>query len=284
LATAAFAEFTARKTRESVSAALHSLTTTELRETHGLHTLGNDWTRRWFDGDFFLPDSSADLPAISLVFVQTLDGNTAAANPDVLGGGPTDKHLIYEGLSRVASDGVLAGSTTASGSNVFFSTWHPELVKLRASLGLPRHPSQIVVSKNGRIDADRTLLFNVPEVPVYVLAGETCRGRCERDFMKRPWITVVPLEPAGLRAAFGRLRADFGIRRISAIGGRTTASALVDEHLVQDICLTTSPQPGGEPDTPWYAGRRAPKLDLIVRKEQTDIPNGIIVEQFVLRQ
>jgi riboflavin biosynthesis pyrimidine reductase len=277
-----FDEFIERRTRDAASAELHPLATARLHERPGFQPIGTDWTRRWFDGDFFLPDVPVGRPAISLVFVQTREGNTAASNPDELGGGPTDKHLIYEGLSRVMADGVLAGSTTAAGRNVFFSIWHPELVRLRASLGLPRHPAQIVVSKDGRIDADRTLLFNVPEVPVYVLAGEVCRGRCERDFHARPWITVIPIEPAGLPAAIARLRSEFGISRISAIGGRTTASALVDAHLVQDICLTTSPESGGDPNTPWYVGHRTPALDLIVRKEQRDVPNGIVVEQFAI--
>jgi hypothetical protein len=31
----------------------------------------------------------------------------------------------------------------------FFSVWHPELVALRESLGLSRHPAQVVVSKRG---------------------------------------------------------------------------------------------------------------------------------------
>ena len=47
------------------------------------------------------------------VFVQSADGNTGARNPADLGGGETDKHLIYEGLSRVDVDGVLAGAATS---------------------------------------------------------------------------------------------------------------------------------------------------------------------------
>src|SRR5262249_18515744 len=142
-----------------------------------LRAIGNAWTRKLYDGAFHLPDPPADLPAVSLVFVQSRDGNTGAAYPEDLGGGPTDKHLIYEGLSRVAADGVLAGAATAVGPNIFFSVWHPELVALRRELGLPRHPAQIVVSKRGHIDLNARL-FNVPCVPVVVIAGPECRNRC----------------------------------------------------------------------------------------------------------
>ena len=64
-----------------------------------------------------------------------------------LGGGETDKHLIYEGLSRVAADAVLAGAETIRGGDIVLSVWHPELVRLRASLG------QAAASDSDRRDA-----------------------------------------------------------------------------------------------------------------------------------
>ena len=75
-----------------------------------------------------------DLPAIDLVFVQSRDSNTVADNPSTLGGGDTDEHLVYEGLSRVDADAVLAGAATARSERMVFSIWHPELVALRCSL------------------------------------------------------------------------------------------------------------------------------------------------------
>ena len=91
---------------------------------------------------------------MSLVFVQSRDGNTVADNPSTLGGGDTDKHLVYEGLSRVDADAVLAGAATARSERMVFSVWHPELVALRCSLGHRRHPAQVVVTDTRR-PADR---------------------------------------------------------------------------------------------------------------------------------
>jgi riboflavin biosynthesis pyrimidine reductase len=236
-----------------------------------------------YDGGFHLVDVPPALPAISLVFVQSRDGNTAIANPADLGGGPTDLHLIYEGLSRVAADGVMAGAATAAGASVFFSVWHPELVSLRRDLSLPRHPAQIVVSATGRVDLDDSLLFNVPDVPVFVLAGAVCRDRCAGGFARRPWITVVPLEPDGLGGALARLRRDHRIDRISAIGGRSLASSLIDAGLVQDLCLTTTARAGGEPNTPFYVGCEALRLEPLVRKAGTDPGYPIVVEHARVR-
>ncbi|MGH9218394.1 MAG: dihydrofolate reductase family protein [Vicinamibacterales bacterium] len=246
---------------------------------HPVTPIGNDWTRAYYDGPFYLYELPQDRPAISLVFVQSRDGNTAAGNPADLGGGPTDKHLIYEGLSRVAANGVLAGASTV-GHSVFFTVTHPQIVALRRDLGLPRHPAQIVLSEEGRIDfASR--VFSTPDVPVFLLAGGGCVRQCSSEVRRRPWITMVPIN-GNLVAALMTLRFDHGIDRISAVGGRTVATSLVDAGLVQDIYLTTSAIDAGEPNTPWYVGRTPPRLDLIVGKKEDALEQPIIFEHFAL--
>ena len=232
--------------------------------------IGNEWSRTYYDGLFHLFDAPADTPAISLVFVQTRDGNTGAQNPKDLGGGPTDKHLIYEGLSRVAADGVLAGASTV-GHSVFFTVHHPELVRLRLELGFPRHPVQMVLSNDGNVDLSARI-FTRPGMRVFLLAGERCIRKVGGEIARRPWITLIPTND-DLPATFAHLRRDHGIGRISAVGGRVAATSLVDAGLVQDIYLTTSPIEGGEPNTPWYVGSRPPRLATIVRKkEAADAP------------
>jgi len=230
-----------------------------------LTAIGNAWSREYYDGPFHLCTLPDARPAVSLVFVQSRDGNTGADNPGELGGGPTDKHLIYEGLSRVAADGVMAGASTI-GRSVFFTITHPELIALRLELGLPRHPAQIVVSERGNIDLS-SRVFSTPEVPVFLLAGEQGIEKTSRDLRVRPWITVIPIGE-DLPDAVLRLRRDHGLSRISAVGGRTLATSLVDAGLVQDLYLTTSAIDGGDPDTPWYAGDRPPQLQLVIRKKE----------------
>ena len=270
-----------RKTEEAVCANIRALATIEDRSAEWpVRPIGNPWSRKCYGGDFHLFEPPADRPAVSLVFVQTRDGNTGADNPGELGGGPTDLHLIYEGLSRVAADGVLAGALTV-GRNVFFTVWHPELVALRQELGLPRHPAQIVVSNAGHVDLD-SMIFNETDVPVFMLAGAPCRERHAAALARRPWITVVPLD-GGLAAALARLRSDHGIDRISCIGGRTLATALIDQRLVQDIYLTTSPIGGGEPNTPFYCGQQPPAYSTIVRKIETETSRPIEFEHLAVK-
>ena len=244
--------------------------------------IGNSWTREYYDGPFHLPVYGTSLPFVSLVFVQSKDSNTATGNPDELGGGPLDKHLIYEGLSRVGADAVLAGAKTADDENTFFSVWHPELVALREELGLPRHPAQIVVTGTGCINPDASRIFNVPEVSVYVVAGPVGCRALERAISERSWVQLVPMTGDDLRRPREYLGREHGIRRISAVGGRTTASALLDEDLVQDICLTTTDRRAGQPNTPFYVGHRPPQTSPIVRKRAPDRQYPILFEQLAV--
>src|SRR5690606_21761848 len=101
-----FARFVERKTRLAASAVLSPYETEHEDPPPGGVALGNDWTAALFDGPFYLSPSRdpEDRSACALVFVQSRDGNTEAADPSQFGGGATDTHLIYEGLSRVAAD------------------------------------------------------------------------------------------------------------------------------------------------------------------------------------
>ena len=282
-----FRAFSERKRHEAESAALTPLETIDDRvPAAGWIGIGNQWTRDLYDGPFYISADSetagVNTPLVSLVFVQSCDGNTGADDPADLGAGPVDRHLIYEGLSRVAADAVMAGGKTAEGDEVFFSLWHPQLVSLRAELGLPRHPAQIVVTGSGSVDLERCLVFNVPDVPVYILANPGGCARLAPAASRRPHIELVPVPGADLRPGLEYLRRVRGVRRISAIGGRKTASALIDEGLVQDLTLTTSARPGGEPHTPFYVGKKPPSLTPILRKRATDAAYPIEVAQSLI--
>jgi riboflavin biosynthesis pyrimidine reductase len=273
---ARFQQFEARKTRLATTVPLPPYRT-ELDEpaAHAL-AIGNAWTIPLFDGRFyFSPAPTPVRPACSLVFVQSSDGNTSTDDPAVLGGGNTDAHLIYEGLSRVAADAVLAGAQTVRGSDVMFSVWHPQLVDLRMSLRLSRHPIQIVATLRG-LELDDTMLFNLPDVPVLLLTLASAAERMYPAIKNRPWITLVLMEGAGdLRHAFERI-GSLGIARISCIGGRTLAGQLLEAGLVDDVYLTTGRNAGGEPGTPlspmpW-------RERTVVRKGGTGVEQGVTFE------
>ena len=275
-----FDTFVDRKSRAAAAAELPPYRTELERPLDGMPAIGSPWTERLFDGPFYLSPLPQRLPACHLVFVQSLDGNTGARNPQTLGGGETDKHLVYEGLARVSADAVLAGSSTVRGGSLFFSVWHPELVRLRQTLGQPRHPIQIVATRRG-VPINRELLYNIPELRVVLLTAPDGIAVMREALAERPWITPIVVDIGHtLIAAFEQLRA-MGVRRISAVGGRGLAAELIDAGLVQDLYLTTSPVAGGEPGTPMYS--RPLDLQTVVRKRGTLHETGVVFEHLVLR-
>src|SRR5438093_11499969 len=220
-----FKQLEQKKQREAITATISRFTTEIDRDGDEVAAIGNDWSRALFDGPFYgSPPRSAELPSTSLVFVQSRDGNTGAKNPSTLGGGEADKHLIYEGLSRVAADAVLAGAETVRGGDIVLSTWHPELVALRASLGRPRHPIQIIATLRGM--NYNGLIFSLPELRVTLLTVPACTDLMLTQLAGRPWITPIVMPTSrDLVHAFRQLRTH-GIATMSCIGGRTLAGQL----------------------------------------------------------
>ena len=271
-----------RKEQAALDADIPGYSTADAPGHEGMVAIRNLWSGALFDGPFFRSAApTADgLPVVSLVFVQSRDGNTGAADPSSLGGGETDLHLVYEGLSRVDADAVLAGADTARGKETVFSVWHPELVALRLARGRARHPAQVVATRTGNLRFDDGLMFLEPELRVYVITRTAAvQGICDR-IGSRPWIEVIDAgEPVSFTRALRALR-HRGIEVLSCVGGRLTATALLDERLVQDVYLTTSARDGGEPGTPYHAGP-TPALDRVLLKHGRGPERGVRFEHLV---
>ena len=275
-----FGEYELHKTTAARLAEISPLATDRDEPGEQLAVIGNAWSRSMFGGLFYVSQpSSADLPAVNLVFVQSRDGDTVTADPFALGGGEADRHLIYEGLTRVAADAVLAGARTVGNGHGVLSVWRSELVALRAAMALPRHPIQIVATLHG-VALDEGLMFNTPELRVMLLTGAR-GGDAMRDALNtRPWIRPVVMEdPADLRAALAELRR-LGVERISCIGGRTLAGGLLDAGLAQDLYLTTGTREGGEPGTP-VSGKPLNGRE-VVRKHGTGADTGVLFQHILL--
>jgi riboflavin biosynthesis pyrimidine reductase len=275
-----FDEYELHKTSMARAAEISPLVTARDEPGQELAVIGNAWSRSMFGGLFYVSQPpSPDLPATNLVFVQSRDGNTVTNHPASLGGGEADQHLIYEGLSRVAADAVMAGARTVRNHDLVLSVWHPELVALRAAMALPRHPIQIVATLHG-VALEHGLMFNLPDLRVILLTATRGADAMRDALTARPWITAVVMDdPADLRAAFRELRR-LGIERISCIGGRTLARPLLDAGLVQDLYLTTGIREGGEPGTP--VSDKPLNGREVVRKDGTGADAGVLFQHVVL--
>ena len=276
-----FRAYCRRKEETALAAVIPGYATRDEKTGPELIAFGNQWTEALFDGPFYRSGLPAvhDIPSTSLVFVQSRGGDTVAADPSVLGGGATDLHLIYEGLSRVDADAVLAGSATARGKDIVFSVWHPELVAVRLARGRARHPAQVVVTDVGELRFDDGLMFLEPGLRVFVITRSGAVGAIARRVAGRPWIDVVDAgEPVSFERAFRALRSR-GIEVLSCVGGRRTATAIVKAGLASDVYLTTSAIEAGEPNTPFYDGPTL-SLERVVLKEGRGPETGVRFEHF----
>jgi riboflavin biosynthesis pyrimidine reductase len=276
-----FDDYCQAKESEALRAVLPPYKTVSAEHRPDDAEIGSEWTRRIFDGPFYRASRppAPSLPIVNLVFVQSADGNTVVPNPSTLGGGDVDKHVIYEGLSRVDADAVMAGAATARAENMMFSVWHPELVALRRRLGLPRHPAQVVISISGALPFERGLMFRTPELRVFVVTSTFGAIAIRAMVESRPWIEVIDAgDQLSITAAMSELRAR-GVRTVSCVGGPMTATSLLREQLVSDVYLTTSPRPGGVPGTPYYRGPAIPMARLVEKAGQ-GAEEGVRFEHF----
>jgi len=229
MAISGFQDYCRTKQDAALAAALVGFTTL-VEEAGGadLLSFGNAWTRHLFDGDFHRSagPASPELPSVSLIVSE--EGSFGA----------TASHLLHEGLTRVDADAVLGGIGPPTTGNQICSVWHPELVRLRADRGLPRHPVQVLVTNSGDVPFDSCLLFHEPSLQVIVVTRSSLVTKVRAGLREYPWVEVLGAgEPLDLRRALTQLR-DRGIAVISAVGGRRVATTLLDAGLVTDLYVT----------------------------------------------
>lgn len=178
---------------------------------------------------------------------------------------------------------MLTGALTIKGEQMIFGVWHPELVALRASLGLPRYPVQVVATRSGHLEITSALIYNVPEVQVVILTGDEGRARLAPELSDRPWITVLSGgADSDVTSGLKALKEHRHVNRVSCVGGRTLVTPLLDAGIVNDIYLTTSSKRGGEPDTPFYTGSQL-RTTCVVRKRGLGADAGITFEHLRAR-
>ena len=91
------------------------------------------------------------------------------------------------------------------------------------------------------------------------------------------------LADGNLTSSIDRLRLEHAIHRIAAVGGRSTATRLVDDGVALDLYLTTGPREGGVVDTPWYAGATRPTLAVTTRKQWLEGGSPVVFEHLRIR-
>src|SRR4051812_18186465 len=191
-------------------------------------------------------------------FVSTLDGVVSLGIPGKAGGGeisgfnPHDRMVM--GVLRAAADAVVIGAGTLRASSPHH-VWTAEYIypplaaayrELRAALGKPEPPLNVVVTGSGDLDPDRCLFQTdaVPSLIVTTAAG----ARRLRDRVLPPSARVevaaeaAPLCAGAVLEAVGRTRKS-DLVLIEA--GPRLMGDFFAERLLDELFLTLAPQVAG---------------------------------------
>jgi len=180
-------------------------------------------------------------PYLVLNMVATLDGKAALSGRTAGIGSPADRELFHH--LRTQADAVMAGAGTLRAERYGRIVRDPALRDKRTREGLERDPLACVVSASLDGLAEIPLLA-VPEQRVAVLTGPSG----ELPPREAP-VEYVRASPAGddggevdLRAALGRLRAEWGVRSVLCEGGPTLNAGLLRAGLVDELFLSLAPK------------------------------------------
>jgi riboflavin biosynthesis pyrimidine reductase len=209
-----------------------------------------------YDGDLRIP-LHAGRPTVVANFAETLDGVVAMDARGRTGGGeisgfsPTDRFLM--GLLRALADVVLVGGAVARRSRNVARTpgaVAPDaataLAELRTSLGLPPHPTTLILTASG--DLDPALPgFAGRDAPVVIAAPDAVATRLRRAGFG-PNVAVEALPGAGPDAgpeAAIELASRLGARLVVSEAGPRILGELLRAGRVDELFLTLSPQLAG---------------------------------------
>ncbi len=213
-----------------------------LFEREGLPTFGLPAAlAATYGGDFGLTR-----PRLYANFVSSVDGVVALAGAEESGhvvSGNNEPDRFVMALLRAAADAVLIGAGTFRKADGDW--WYPEaaypaaaehFAELRKQLGLRPHPLLVVVTASGQIDPTQPALCDC--LVITSLQGEThLRGKLPTGAR----IAVLDGKRLSGRTLLELLHAQ-GLRAILTEGGPSLVGQLLEEGLIDELFLTTSPR------------------------------------------
>jgi riboflavin biosynthesis pyrimidine reductase len=191
-------------------------------------------------------------------FVSTLDGVVALNTPgSTQGGGEISGYNQHDrvlmGLLRAISDAVIVGAGTLR--SVPKHRWTPQAIfpplaeayqQLRATLGKPEPPLQVIVTASG--DLDLTLpVFQSGEAPALIVTTASGAARLSAHALPA-WVQVQAVEGADRLSASAVLNAVNLARPCDIIlteGGPVLLGDFLAEGKLDELFLTLAPQVAG---------------------------------------
>lgn len=184
-----------------------------------------------------------DRPWVVVGMVTSLDGASTAGDGRSGGlGGPADKEVFR--AVRAIADVVMAGGGTVRAEEYGPVRIAREVREAREAAGRSTDPPRLaVVSGSLDLDPDAPCFTDAPVQPI-VFTTERADDAAVAAFRDRADIRVVGVDTVDPAAALASLQRD-GAGVVLSEGGPHWNGTLVSADLVDELCLTISPQVAG---------------------------------------
>ncbi|WP_425502923.1 pyrimidine reductase family protein [Saccharopolyspora hordei] len=187
---------------------------------------------------FYAYPEQLDRPWVRVNFVSSLDGAVTVRGSSRGLSAPVDQRVL--GLIRDLSDVVLVGVGTAVAEGYRGVKRTEVRAERRERRGLSPVPPIALVTARASLPPDSPLLTDTV-VPPIVLTTEAAPAQRRAELADAGADVVVAGDAeVDLRAALAALD-ERGLRRIGCEGGPRLFGSLVDQDLVDELCLTLSP-------------------------------------------
>lgn len=189
-------------------------------------------------GTHYLAGTSAAARWLRVNFISSIDG---AATVDGRSGGLGDDadHRVFDILRRLC-DVVLVGAGTVRAEGYGPMVVDDDAMTARVAAGLKPQPTFAIVSGALNLDPKSTIFTNSPVRPIIVTTASAPAAR--REVLEHLADVIVCGEDGVDAGAIADALADRGLTRIHCEGGPHLFGSLLAADVVDELCLTISPQ------------------------------------------
>lgn len=211
----------------------------------------------------------AKRPFVAATFAMTVDGKitTKTFSPVDFTSREDKMHLLRQ---RALGDAVLVGHTTLKRDNVRLSLPKGELREERIARGQPPVPLRVIVSNEGRIDADLKI-FQTTAAPIVIFSTTRMPRTYQKKLREKATLHLSETPAVDLAWMLQQLRRDYKVRTVACEGGAQLFRALLEQSLVDQLNLTIAPFLFGGANAPTLTGLSKEFLPGAVRFRLTEM-------------
>lgn len=229
------------------------------------------------------PTHGVDRPWLRVNFATSIDGAVADSSGVSAGvSSPDDKRVFA--LLRALCDAVIVGAGTARAESYGPVTIRESMAELRAEAGLTTPPRLVLVSASAALDPNSAMFTDAPpNARTIVVTSNQAPPTNVRSLAAVAEVVRVGDGGVDLRSAIDHLQG-LGLKHLLCEGGPTLFGDLLAAHLVDDLCLTTSPLlvGRGAPPSPGLTGhsdvRAKARLASLVQADDSLLARWLIAK------